>query len=100
RLKGREMWRPLAPSVLAERFGDFFAGTPNPHMLVATRVRPEMARAIPAVVHVDGTARPQSVARAANPLFHRLIAEFERVAGVPMVLNTSLNVAGQPIALT
>jgi carbamoyltransferase len=62
------------------------------------RFRPEVRHRVPAVVHVDGTGRLQSVTREANPAFHELITEFDRLTGVPVVLNTSLNVMGRPLA--
>ena len=96
--KGREMWRPLAPAVLAERFDDYFEGVPNPFMIVAASVRPEVRTLIPAVVHVDGSARPQAVRREDNPRYHGLLRAFERETGLPLVVNTSLNVAEQPMA--
>jgi carbamoyltransferase len=98
RLKGRERWRPLAPAVLAERAGDFFeqAGE-SPYMLFADRVLPAARGWIPAVVHVDGSARPQTVRRGANPRLYELLRAFERRAGVPVLLNTSFNSAGEPI---
>jgi carbamoyltransferase len=97
RTKGRELWRPLAPSVLGDRFDDYFIGTPNPFMIMAATVRPEARRQIPAVVHVDGSARPQVVDPAHNPQFARLLEEFDAQAGVPIVVNSSLNLAGDPI---
>jgi carbamoyltransferase len=101
RLKGREMWRPFAPSVLEEYVGDLFEigdlRSPLDFMLAATTVRPSVQRLIPAVVHVDGTARPQSVSRAVSPRYWRLIDEFRKRTGVPCVLNTSFNLAGSPI---
>ncbi|MFY1691155.1 carbamoyltransferase [Plantactinospora sp. WMMB782] len=97
-LKRREMWRPLAPSVLADQFDSYFVGTPNPFMIMAAQVRPEVRSRIPAVVHVDGSARPQAVERADNPLFAQLLAAFAVEAGVPLVVNTSLNTAGMPLA--
>jgi len=97
RAKGREMWRPLAPSVLWDRFDDYFVGTPNPFMIMAAEVRAEARSQIPAVVHVDGSTRPQAVNPAHNPLFGRLLEEFDALAGVPIVVNTSLNLAGEPI---
>lgn len=100
-IKGREMWRPLAPSVLAERFDEYFDGPhASPFMIVAAHVRPEKHRDVPAIVHVDGSARPQNVTRAANPRYWELIRAFEEVAGVPIVVNTSFNVAGEPIVNT
>ena len=101
RLKGREPWRPLAPSVLADRANDHFqlAGE-SPFMLFAADVRPQVRDNAPAIVHVDGTARPQTVRRDQNPLLHDLITQFERRTGVPLVLNTSFNAAGEPIVCT
>ncbi len=100
RAKGREMWRPLAPSVLAGRFHDYFVGTPNPFMIMAAQVRAEARRQIPAVVHVDGSARPQVVDPLCSPLYARLLQEFDTQAGVPVLVNSSLNLAGEPIVST
>ncbi|HEX3683217.1 MAG TPA: carbamoyltransferase C-terminal domain-containing protein [Bryobacteraceae bacterium] len=97
RIKGREVWRPLAPSVRAEDFHRFFDGTPNPFMIIASRVKPQMVRVIPAVVHVDGTARPQAVEEDVSPLFHKLLTTFGERTGVPLVVNTSLNGKQEPI---
>ena len=97
RIKGREVWRPLAPSVRAEDFHRFFDGTPNPFMIIASRVKPQMIRVIPAVVHVDGTARPQAVEEDVSPLFHKLLTIFGELTGVPLVVNTSLNGKQEPI---
>ncbi|MGY1456752.1 carbamoyltransferase family protein [Streptomyces sp. SS8] len=97
RVKRREMWRPLAPSVLAERFDDFFVGTPSDFMIMAARVKPEVRRLIPAAVHVDGSARPQAVHADTNPRYAGLLREFERLTGLPVVVNTSLNVAEEPL---
>jgi carbamoyltransferase len=97
-VKHREDFRPFAPSVLADRGPEFLEGFhPNPFMLLVLPVRKEKRSVIPAVTHVDGTARFQSVDRRSNPLFHRLISEFERRTGVPVVLNTSFNLRGEPI---
>jgi carbamoyltransferase len=101
RVKHRESFRPFAPAVLADRFGEFFeAGLPSRFMLVAAMVRPEKREVIPAVTHVDGSARVQIVPRDMNGRFHRLIEAFDQITGVPVVLNTSLNVRGEPIACT
>jgi carbamoyltransferase len=100
-VKRRETWRPLAPSVLAERAPEFFqfSGS-SPFMLFATRVlEPARARAA-AIVHIDGSARPQTVTRDRNPRFHALISAFAELSGVPLVLNTSFNDAGEPIVCT
>lgn len=97
-IKQREMWRPLAPSVLAREFSRFFVGQPNPFMIVAAEVRSERRAEIPAVVHVDGSARPQAVDPDVQPLFALLLQSFEIETGIPMVVNTSLNTAGVPLA--
>ncbi|MFY1683543.1 carbamoyltransferase [Micromonospora sp. WMMD730] len=100
-VKFREEFRPLAPAVMAERADDWFVvppGTNMRHMTVAVPVRPGMAERIAAVVHDDGTARVQAVHRADNPRFWRILDEFERLTGTPVLMNTSLNVKGQPTA--
>ncbi|UWZ34051.1 carbamoyltransferase [Dactylosporangium roseum] len=100
-VKGREQFRPIAPMVRAERFADLFEGVfPSPYMLFVHRVRPEWRDRIPAVVHVDGTARVQTVDRAGEPLVAAMLAEFERRTGLPVVVNTSLNTAGRPMVDT
>jgi carbamoyltransferase len=97
-IKGREQFRPVAPMVLAERAAEIFEGPlPSPYMLFTHRVRPEWRDRIPAVVHVDGTARIQTVDRDAEPLTARLLDGFEARTGVPVVVNTSLNTAGRPM---
>lgn len=97
-IKQREIWRPLAPSVLDEHFGEYFEGNfTSPFMNIACTVREEVRRRIPAVVHVDGTARPQVVVRAHAPDYWRLIDEFGKLTGVPVLLNTSFNLRGEPI---
>ncbi len=101
RVKFREEFRPFAPAVTEEAAGRFFAlEAPSPFMLQAPRVRPEQAAAIPAVTHVDGTARVQTVSAAQQPLFHRLLRAFGDLSGVPMLVNTSFNVRGEPIVCT
>jgi carbamoyltransferase len=97
-VKHREGFRPFAPSVLDHRGADYFEGYyPNPFMLLVLPIRPDKRDVIPAVTHVDGTGRLQSVLPDANPLYHRLIEDFERRTGVPVVLNTSFNLRGEPI---
>jgi len=92
RIKHREIFRPFAPSILAERAGEWFEKShPSPFMTLAYAVRPEKRDKIPAPTHVDGTGRLQTVTEEANPRYHALIAEFERQTGVPVVLNTSFN---------
>jgi carbamoyltransferase len=98
RVKRREWFRPFAPSVLAEHAAEWFEGYhANPYMLLVQPVRAGRAAEVPSITHVDGTARLQSVTREANPLYHSLIQEFHRATGVPMVLNTSFNLRGEPI---
>jgi carbamoyltransferase len=97
-VKGRESFRPVAPMVLEERAQDIFDGPlPSPFMLFTHRVRPGWETRIPAVVHVDGTARIQTVDRAQEPLVAAMLEAFERRTGVPVVVNTSLNTAGRPM---
>ncbi len=92
RVKFREPFRPFAPSVLAERAAEFFEiDQPDPFMTLAPRVRPDKAHLIPAAVHVDGTARIQTVEQTANPRYHALIKAFGELTGVPILLNTSFN---------
>ena len=97
-VKGREPFRPVAPMVLASRAAEIFDGPlPSPFMLFTHRVRPEWAARIPAALHVDGTARIQTVAEDDEPLLARMLAGVEARAGVPVVINTSLNTAGRPM---
>ncbi|MDQ3978512.1 MAG: carbamoyltransferase [Actinomycetota bacterium] len=97
-VKGREQFRPVAPMVLAERAADVFEGVlPSPYMLFVHKVRQEWRDRIPAAVHVDGTARIQTVDRGEEPLVAHLLEEFERRTGVPVLVNTSLNTAGRPM---
>jgi carbamoyltransferase len=84
--------------VLAERAAEVFEGPmPSPYMLFTHRVRPEWLKRIPAVVHVDGSARIQTVDRAEEPLVARVLEGVERRTGVPVMVNTSLNTAGRPM---
>ena len=93
KVKLREPFRPFAPAVLEERAGDYFDGPfPSPFMLFTFAALPSAKGVIPAVVHVDGTSRIQTVDRHANPRFRQLIESFERETGVPVLLNTSFNV--------
>jgi carbamoyltransferase len=98
-IKGREQFRPVAPMVLAERAAEIFAGgpLPSPYMLFTHSVRDGWAERIPAVVHVDGSARVQTVDRDEEPLVARMLERFEARTGVPVVVNTSLNTAGRPM---
>jgi len=100
-VKHRELFRPYAPSVLEERCADYFQpGHSSPFMLQVQRVRPEKGPEVPGIVHVDGTVRAQTVSKSALPVFRQTIEAFERRTGVPMVLNTSFNVQGEPIVCT
>jgi carbamoyltransferase len=98
-VKGREQFRPVAPMVLAERASAIFTRgpLPSPLMLFVHDVDPDWRHRIPAVVHVDGTARVQTVDAADDPLTARMLAGFERRTGLPVVVNTSLNTAGRPM---
>jgi carbamoyltransferase len=98
-VKGREQFRPVAPMVLLERAAEIFeAGPiPSPYMLFTHRVREDWRHRVPAVVHIDGTARIQTVDSSEEPLVARLLRAFERRTGVPVVVNTSLNTDGRPI---
>jgi len=105
RIKFREPFRPFAPSVLAERAGDYFdsriVSQPAARfMLCVSKVNDARREQVPAVVHVDGSARPQIVERDENPRYHRLIESFEESTGVPVLLNTSFNLRGEPIIST
>ena len=92
RIKHREIFRPFAPSILAESTGKWFEKShPSPFMTLAYSVRPEKREKIPAPTHVDGTGRLQTVTREANPRYWSLIKAFEQLTGVPVVLNTSFN---------
>ena len=99
KIKHRESFRPFAPSIMEEYVAEYFdIDRISPYMLfVAPVKKPEI---IPAVTHVDGTGRLQSVNRDANPLYYQLINEFYKITGVPVIINTSMNVMGEPIVNT
>jgi carbamoyltransferase len=100
RIKKRESFRPFAPSILEEHLGEYFEQThPSPAMLMVYEVKPDRRDEIPAVTHVDGTGRLQTVTRSANERFYDLIDRFYKVTGVPIVLNTSFN-ENEPIVCT
>jgi carbamoyltransferase len=100
-VKFREPFRPYAPSVLEESCGKYFGSdVPSPYMLRAYPTRPEMIDVLPAITHVDGTARVQTVNAKQNPRYYRLIKEFGRITGIDCVLNTSFNIRGEPIINT
>jgi carbamoyltransferase len=97
-VKFRENWRPFAPSVLEEKAQPYFEDfRPSPYMILSFWATKTGAREIPAVVHVDGSCRVQSVSRATNPRYYELLQEFERLTGVPVIMNTSFNLKGDPI---
>ena len=99
KIKHRELFRPFAPSILEEYVSEYFdLNIPSPYMLFVAKVKkPDK---IPAVTHVDGTGRLQTVSREANPLYYDLINDFYKITDVPVVVNTSMNVRGEPIVNT
>jgi carbamoyltransferase len=101
-VKYREYWRPFCPSLLAEAARGYFETVPSdaPFMTITFQVREDRKDEIPAVVHVDGSARPQLVHRDTHPLYHEMIRSFQALTNVPAVLNTSFNVKGEPIVCT
>lgn len=100
-VKFREPWRPFAPSLLAEHMEEYFGTThESPFMILAFQARDDVASKIPATLHVDGSGRPQTVDRETNPRYWRMIDEFRKLTGVPVVLNTSFNVDSEPIVCT
>ena len=100
-IKDREDFRPVAPVVLEEEVANWFAnGSVSPFMLFVYDVLPEKADIIPAVRHVDGTARIQTINRQQHPLYYDLIKEFQARTGVPVLVNTSFNTRGEPIVCT
>jgi len=100
-VKQRERWRPLAPSMLEDKVEEWFVdGGPSPFMTLTFTFRPEQAPRVPGVVHVDGTARVQTVTRAQNAPWYDMIRQFEQLTGLPMVVNTSFNRRSEPIVCT
>jgi carbamoyltransferase len=100
RIKHREPFRPFAPSILAEATGDWFEQDyASPFMVLVYKTRPDKRAEIPAVNHVDDTGRLQTVEERVSPRYHRLISEFGKLTGVPVVLNTSFN-ENEPIVMT
>jgi len=100
-VKFREWWRPFAPSLKKEAASEYLeSATDSPFMILTAQVRPEKRSAIPAVTHVDGSARPQTVEKEINPLYWRLIDGFEKRTGVPVIMNTSFNLRGEAIVHT
>jgi carbamoyltransferase len=96
--KKRESFRPYAPVVLQEKVNDYFEGKQfSPFMLLAARVKDDKTTVIPAVTHVDKTARVQTVNKDINPRLWQLIKEFQNITGVAVLINTSFNLRGEPI---
>jgi carbamoyltransferase len=103
KVKFREAFRPFAPSVLREHAHEYFEmpeGMDAPFMLLVPKVRPEKHSVLPATTHQDGTGRVQTVTEEDNGRYYRLIKTFGRRTGVPVVINTSFNVRGEPIVCT
>ncbi len=106
KIKHREPFRPFAPATILEAaplyfdFGASESNPPSPFMLFVARVRPELQHSVPAITHVDGTARVQTVTCEQNALFYNVIREFGALTGVPVLINTSFNVRGEPIVCT
>lgn len=101
RVKFREFFRPFAPAVLWEKQMDYFElGIKNPYMLIVEKTVKEKRAEIPSVNHVDDTGRLQTVCKEVNPKFYSLIEQFYDLTNVPVVLNTSFNVKGEPIVET
>ena len=99
KIKHRESFRPFAPSILEEHVSEYFdINISSPYMLMVAPVKkPEV---IPAVTHVDGTGRLQTVSKNTNLLYYKLINRFFEMTGVPVIINTSMNVKGEPIVNT
>jgi len=100
-VKFREWWRPFAPSIKKEAAEEYLeSASDSPFMILTAQVRPEKRAVIPSVTHVDGSARPQTVEQKINPLYWRLIDEFAKRTGVPVIMNTSFNLRGEAIVHT
>jgi len=100
-VKFREWWRPFAPSMKKEAAKEYLeSADDSPFMILTAQVRPEKRGVIPSVTHVDGSARPQTVEKEVNPLYWRLIDEFGKRTGVPVIMNTSFNLRGEAIVHT
>ncbi len=101
KIKFRESFRPFAPTVMLEKSSEYFElACQSPYMLLVARVREDKRGLIPAVTHVDGSARIQTVSKEDNPLFYGLIEEFYKLTGITVIINTSFNVRGEPIVCT
>ena len=101
RVKFREYFRPFAPAVLKENSKEYFnLNQESPHMLIACKAKKNKKNLIPAVVHVDETCRVQTVTKETNLKFYKLIDEFKKISSIPVLLNTSFNIKGQPMVNT
>ncbi|MCD4695920.1 MAG: hypothetical protein K8S16_06725 [Bacteroidales bacterium] len=101
KVKFREPWRPFCPSILEEYQDDYIENSfYHPYMIIAFQVKQEKIKEIPSVVHVDNTARIQSVSKKTNPKYWKLLNEFRKLTNVPVLLNTSFNIKGEPIVCT
>lgn len=96
-IKGREQFRPLAPLVQGEAFDQYFDGYPNQYMMLAVQTHDLTRKVAPAIVHTDGTSRVQVVYQLDNPLLYKILSKFKEKTGIPILINTSLNVRGKPI---
>jgi carbamoyltransferase len=100
KIKFREKFRPFAPSILEEALDEYFVGAaPDPFMQQVYAVQPSKRQVLPAITHADGSGRLQTVSERTNPRYYRLISEFAKISGVPVVLNTSFN-ENEPIVDT
>jgi len=101
KVKHREHFRPFAPVVIAEKQFDFFSLLQeSPYMLLASKVKSEFVEYLPAITHVDGSARIQAIKKQTDPYVHKILIEFEKLSGFPILLNTSFNDCGEPIVET
>ena len=101
KVKFREPWRPFCPSLLYEKADDYLIKAhESPFMILTFHIKEGKRDKVPAIVHVDGTARPQLVKKEINPRYWKLIKEFENITGESIILNTSFNIKGEPIVCT
>jgi len=101
KIKFRESFRPFAPAILDEYAAEYFQiDQESPYMLFTSQVMPEHKENLPAIIHVDGSARVQTVSKEMNPLLYKIISAFNDKTGCPLLINTSFNVRGEPIVCT